>query len=318
MSNDNQFEALCTICGKDVYLDVDDSNPDRANNVKFENDIAVISSKEEYYYAINTDTDNMLQDLAKENNNSASEKDKAYICTECVNDMLEEKRILKCNSDIDTNDTIQKTELCAICGKVHVPVNKIEWYYDTPIIQGIFGSVTLDMCIAIPNTKNLSLKWGEYLDNKNDYICDCCVSKLLRNKELTIIKDNIVDNEDSIFYLLEKNTPPEVASSLNNKINTSDLYKTIRKHCIALKYNDGVDRILDIIRSYPPLSKYNIICTLDNTIWIIDKTENNVMSAIHKNEVLVIYAEGEDFEIMSEEKFRKRFKPSFNYPKVGY
>ena len=148
MKDNRQFEGLCEICGKDVYLNLDSSNPDKASDIVFLNGDAVISNGEEYYYAIDVNTENMLQDLAKENSNMSKEYER-YICTECINDMLEEKRILKCNSDIDTNDTIQKTELCAICGKVHVPVNKIEWYYDTPIIQGIFGSVTLDVCLLL-------------------------------------------------------------------------------------------------------------------------------------------------------------------------
>ena len=174
-------------------------------------------------------------------------------------------------------------------------------------IIGNYGSTVFDQCIGFFTDYEIFSKFKTKFEKTHEiilYICDECLSKLIE--------------ENKIFYIENARTPLDftLESIMLNfpsdeNITSKDVYIPIKFHCLALKFNDGTERLCNIANNYMEFKeKYKAYYdTWSNKILIFQGNDDvfELIESVCENEVLILYENGTKFEIMSEELFKQRF-----------
>lgn len=174
-------------------------------------------------------------------------------------------------------------------------------------IIGNYGSTVFDQCIGFFTDYDVFNKFKKKFEETSEnilYICDECLSKLIKENKIFYI-----ENAQSPLFHLSFSTLPPGNVSQDKIATTKDLYIPIKYHCLALKFNDGAERLCNIANNYMEFKgKYEAhYDSLSNEVLIFQDNIFNFLKSVCENDVLVLYDNGVKFEVMSEEHFKQRF-----------
>lgn len=178
-----------------------------------------------------------------------------------------------------------------------------------PIVTGGYGSTTMDMSVARFCDYNLHKKYKNILKDKDIiYICDNCITKWIEENKICYILE-YQEYDPAEFIIGSKENIKSKYIMKFPEISEKNVFMPIHKNVFAYKFSEGPENIINNMLKYISfIYHYYFIkyISSENRIAIYNSHGKEIKS-FGEGSVLVIHSIN-DFEVISEEEFNKRYE----------